>query len=130
MFLSNSFSTNQALPASSNNILPLTKKRQNSYHQPQQLKQNRSQKRYTPAFVAERSENGRCDVHFGMLRYCRIKQRHSDRSLRAIEYNGKYYSFLKLVHSWPEAEAIATQLDSDFVITVMTQGWAIWLYRQ
>jgi hypothetical protein len=125
MSFSNNLLPGQLQQAIGSNILPLTAKQNNSYYQ----SPHQSQKRFVPTFVAERSSHNRCNVHFGMLRHCRIKKRESDRYWRAIEYNGKYYSFFKLIHSWTEAEAIAIQLDQDFVITVMTQGWAIWLYR-
>ncbi|AFY68729.1 hypothetical protein Pse7367_0418 [Thalassoporum mexicanum PCC 7367] len=125
------FSSNTSQRGSKSIAIPGTTKPQNSNSYTQ--RQQHSQKRYVPIFLAERdqqAEHSRCNIHFGMVRYCRIKKRHGDRPLRAIEYNHKYYSFFKLAHSWMDAEAIAIKLDGDFVITVMTQGWAIWLYRQ
>jgi hypothetical protein len=63
------------------------------------------------------------------IRYHHIKVEDLDKPVAAIAYNGFTYSLFRTSFDWAEVQKITSRLSSAYVITVISQGWAIWTFE-
>jgi hypothetical protein len=47
----------------------------------------------------------------------------------AILYNNYTYSLFRTSNDWAEVEKLTSRLSSAYVITVISKGWAIWVFE-
>ncbi len=63
------------------------------------------------------------------IRYQHIKVEDLDKPVAAIVYNGYTYSLFRTSTTWAEAEKLTGRLSVAYVITVISKGWAIWVFE-
>ncbi|MDX2273415.1 MAG: hypothetical protein NW237_15885 [Cyanobacteriota bacterium] len=63
---------------------------------------------------------------------CRIRVPDQEGSLAAIQANGEFYSFFRVVNNWAEAERLGSRLQKAgdrLQITQLPKGLAIWIWE-
>jgi hypothetical protein len=63
------------------------------------------------------------------IRYQHIKIDDFDKPVAAITYNHYTYSLFRTSLSWAEVEKLTSRLSAAYVITVISKGWAIWVFE-
>jgi hypothetical protein len=63
------------------------------------------------------------------IRYHHIKVEDLDKPVAAIAYNGYTYSLFRTSTTWAEVEKLTSRLSVAYVITVISKGWAIWVFE-
>ncbi len=63
------------------------------------------------------------------IRYHHIQVEDLDRPVAAIAYNGFTYSLFRTSSDWNEVEKLTSRLSAAYVITVISKGWAIWVFE-
>jgi len=63
------------------------------------------------------------------IKYKHIKIEESDKPVAAIVYNNYTYSLFRTSADWAEVEKLTSRLSAAYVITVISKGWAIWVFE-
>ncbi|MDX2256719.1 MAG: hypothetical protein NW214_14490 [Pseudanabaenaceae cyanobacterium bins.39] len=63
------------------------------------------------------------------IRRLHIKLEEIEKPIAAIEYNGFTYSLFRTTSNWAELVKITGRLNVAYVITVISKGWAIWVFE-
>jgi hypothetical protein len=63
------------------------------------------------------------------IRYQHIKVDELEKPVAAIVYNGYTYSLFRTSTDWDEVKKLTSRLSVAYVITVISKGWAIWVFE-
>jgi hypothetical protein len=63
------------------------------------------------------------------IQYKHIKIDETEKPVAAIVYNGYTYSLFRTSKDWTEVEKLTGRLSAAYVITVISKGWAIWVFE-
>lgn len=63
------------------------------------------------------------------ITHTHIKLEDVDKPVAAILYNNYTYSLFRTSNDWSEVEKLTSRLSAAYVITVISKGWAIWVFE-
>jgi hypothetical protein len=63
------------------------------------------------------------------IQHKHIRLEEIDKPVAALIYNNYTYSLFRTSNTWSEVEKLTGRLSGAYVITVISKGWAIWVFE-